>query len=106
MRYLLATCIMALLLIACATTTVNTEGTIVVEGTMGPTVGGGNCWVLESGTKVKEKTFYNLMGDPALLNKVQREGARVSVRIRVVDAATNDCPVGTPAQLVEVQWVN
>jgi hypothetical protein len=106
MRLLLATLFVAVMLGACASTTVNTEGTIVVEGTMGPTIGGGNCWVLESGTKVKEKTFYNLMGDPALLQKVHRDGARVSVRIRLMDAATNDCPVGTPAQLVEVQWVN
>ncbi|MBU3740996.1 MAG: hypothetical protein FGM24_01800 [Candidatus Kapabacteria bacterium] len=86
------------MLIGCGTTSVDTTGTIVVEGTVQQLAGTTDCYLIEVGKKVSEKAFYQLLDTPERLSTIA--GKSVKLRIRVDSAAKGPCPVGTPAHVI------
>jgi hypothetical protein len=86
---------------SCATPK-NMEGAILVTGTMNlfPTDDGG-CWVLEVGN-MRNKEFYQLIGDESDLRKVQVEEAQVTLRVVPKPAAEKKCLIGNVAEVVEI----
>jgi hypothetical protein len=100
MRRLLTIACSCVMLTACATTSVDTSGTIIVQGTVQAVAGIDGCYMMESGKKVSEKTFYQLLGDASMIKKCL-EGP-VTLRLRVDSTASGPCPVGVPATLVEI----
>lgn len=90
-----------LLLVGCASA-VNTEGTVVVSGVMNKVVGGDDCWVIEVGTKVADKKFYQMGGEESTVRKVRKQDAKATLRIRLDSTATPRCRIGTPATVVEI----
>lgn len=93
--------LLVLVLVGCAST-VQTEGTVVVSGIMNKVVGGDDCWVIEVGTKVADKKFYQVGGEATLVRKVQKQDAKATLRIRLDSTATPRCRVGTPATVVDI----
>lgn len=100
MRSLFMVAWCCVMLTACATTSVETSDTIVVQGTVQAVAGIDGCYMMESGKKVSEKAFYQLLGDASMIRKCL--DGPVTLRLRVDSTATGPCPVGTPATLVEI----
>lgn len=90
----------AMVVTACASTQVDTSGTILVSGTVQAVAGIDGCYMMESGTKVSEKAFYQLLGDASMIRKCL--DGPVTLRVRVDSTAQGPCPVGIPATLVEI----
>jgi hypothetical protein len=99
---LLLSLLAALLVLGGCASAVSTEGTIVVTGVMNKVVGGDDCWVIEVGTKVADKKFYQVDGDASLVRKVQKQDAKATLRIRLDSTATPRCRIGTPATVVDI----
>jgi len=90
-----------LVLVGCASA-VSTEGTVVVSGVMNKVVGSDDCWVIEVGTKVADKKFYQMGGEESIVRKVRTQDAKATLRIRLDSTATPRCRIGTPAILVDI----
>ncbi|MES2766727.1 MAG: hypothetical protein V4642_12705 [Bacteroidota bacterium] len=85
---------------SCATPK-NMEGAILINGTMNMLPMEGGCWILEVGN-IRNKEFYQLIGDESDLRKVQIEEAQVTVRVVPKPDMTTACQVGKVAELVEI----
>jgi len=97
-RLLMLTCVITLT--ACASTRIDTTGSIDVEGTVQQLAGVQDCYLIEVGKKINEKAFYQLLDTPERLASIS--GRLVKLRIRVDSTATGPCPVGTPAHVLHV----
>lgn len=91
----------AAILAACAST-VDRSGSVLVTGRMDRTPGIDSCWILEAGTGVRNKTFYQVQGTESLMRRLRKRGSTVSVYLAIDSAATGPCPVGTVATVRDV----
>lgn len=95
--------------LSCSSAKVDVAGSIVITGIIYPVSGGKvlgtgapTCWAMECGKGVRDKSFYQFVGEKELLDDLYEDGATATVRVLVKPDIKTDCLVGTVAEVIEI----